>query len=69
MDSVRHAGKEFLHSECGHMQMVLEARRARVAAHWGVVDEIVLVHAGGLISRPGGQDQCFPLKSTRTSAG
>ena len=42
--------------------MILEARRARVATHWGVVDGLVLVHAGGLISRPGGQDQCFPFK-------
>lgn len=43
------------------MQTTLETRRARAAAAWGT-DEIVLVHAGGQISRPGGQDQCFPFK-------
>ncbi|MBB6052575.1 aminopeptidase P N-terminal domain-containing protein [Armatimonas rosea] len=43
------------------METMLETRRARAAAAWGT-DEIVLVHAGGQIGRPGGQDQCFPFK-------
>lgn len=42
---------------------LLDARRARVAAAWSLnPDEIVLIHAGGLIGRPGGQDQCFPFR-------
>lgn len=44
------------------METTLETRRARAAAAWGITDEIVLVHSGGLIHRPGGQDQCFPFK-------
>lgn len=45
------------------MSNVFEARRARAAAAWGVSDDVVLIHAGGLIGRPGMQDQCFPYRA------
>jgi Xaa-Pro aminopeptidase len=45
------------------MEKTLEARRARAASAWGASDEIVLVHAGAQIGRPGGQDQCFPFRA------
>ena len=47
------------------MTDVLEPRRARAGAAWSSIltDEVILVHAGGLISRPGMQDQCFSYKS------
>ena len=45
------------------MTTYLERRRARVAAAWGLTDEIVLVGAGEPISIPGGQDQTYPFLS------
>ncbi len=45
------------------MTAYLERRRARVAAAWGLSDEIVLVGAGHPISIPGGQDQTYPFLS------
>ncbi len=45
------------------MTAYLERRRARVAAAWGLTDEIVLVGAGEPISMPGGQDQTYPFLS------
>ena len=45
------------------MTAYLERRRARVAAAWGLSDEVVLVGAGHSISIPGGQDQTYPFLS------
>ena len=45
------------------MTTYLERRRARIAAAWGLTDEIVLVGAGEPISQPGGQDQTYPFLS------
>lgn len=44
------------------MKTTLEARRARAAAAWGLESELVLIHAGGQLGRPGGQDQCYPFR-------
>lgn len=44
-------------------QSVLDSRRERVAHAWGLSgNEVVLVSAGGLVGRPGGQDQCYPYR-------
>jgi Xaa-Pro aminopeptidase len=41
----------------------LELRRERASRAWGLAaDELVLVSAGGLLGRPGGQDQCYPFR-------
>ena len=45
------------------MTTYLERRRARVAATWGLSDEVVLVGAGHQIPLPGGQDQTYPFLS------
>ncbi len=45
------------------MTTYLERRRARVAAAWGLSDEVVLVGAGHPVSIPGGQDQTYPFLS------
>lgn len=44
------------------METTLEMRRVRTAAAWGDTNDVILVHAGGLIGRPGGQDQCYPFR-------
>jgi Xaa-Pro aminopeptidase len=38
----------------------VEARRRRVADAWGLGDEVVLIHGGVPIPKPGGADQCYP---------
>ena len=45
------------------MSTYLERRRNRVAAAWGLSDEIVLVGAGHPVPIPGGQDQTYPFLS------
>jgi len=41
----------------------LEKRRERTVHAWGLsANEVVLISAGGLIGRPGGQDQCYPYR-------
>ena len=44
------------------METTLEMRRVRTTAAWGDTNDVILVHAGGLIGRPGGQDQCYPFR-------
>lgn len=45
------------------MDDYLSLRRARVAAAWGLADEVVLVGAGSPIGIPGGADQTYPFLS------
>jgi Xaa-Pro aminopeptidase len=42
---------------------VLDARRARVAAAWGLSDAVVLIGAGELLGVPGGADATYPFLS------
>uniref|UniRef100_A0A832I243 Xaa-Pro aminopeptidase n=1 Tax=Eiseniibacteriota bacterium TaxID=2212470 RepID=A0A832I243_UNCEI len=43
------------------MDAFIERRRERVAAAWGLSDEIVLIGAGEPIGIPGGADQTYPF--------
>lgn len=43
------------------MHAYLERRRERVAAAWGLADELVLVGAGEPLGIPGGADQTYPF--------
>ncbi|MCX6367108.1 MAG: aminopeptidase P N-terminal domain-containing protein [Armatimonadetes bacterium] len=45
------------------MEPIFETRRVRTAATWGIHDELVLIHAGGQLGRPGMQDQCYPYRA------
>lgn len=39
----------------------VDARRDRAIRAWNLTDEVVLVHAGHPIQKPGGFDQCYPF--------